>query len=183
MRIITCVAATLTAGLLAGCAGSGLTTGSLLSGSSASQVAAPTPPVATPTDRALQVAATSARAVKCGYYFDASKLKAAYIASEAQSGAAPDQMQRIEREFDAARGAVVNQIAKNPDYCSDERTREIKADLTRHLAGDYTPSRKVQASSGGGWLDGLTDSNTGREVMNPEWIKNPKWEDRTKRVE
>lgn len=183
MRWTCTTTATIVSGLvLAGCSG-GLTTASL-TGSSPSQVAAPTPPPVTSTDRALQVASASARAVKCGYYFDASKLKATYMASEAQGGAAADQLQKIDREYEYTRTAVTNQIAKQPDYCSDARTKEIKADLTRHLAGDFAPTAKVRATAGGGgWLDGMTSDNSGREVMNPDWIKDPKWAERTKRVD
>jgi hypothetical protein len=169
-----------------GCSGGGLTTGSLLPGSSspASQVAAPTAPVATSTDRALQVASTSARAVKCGYYFDAAKLRSSFLASELQTGASPEQIQRTEREYESARAAMITQISKDPDYCNDERTKVIKADLSRHLAGDFAPSKKVQAT-GGGWFDGLSSTDTrSREVLDPEWIRDPKLTpNRTKRVE
>jgi len=181
MRTSIAAPVAILATLLAGCSG-GLTTASL-TGSGPSQVAAPSPPPATSTDRVLQVASTSARAVKCGYYFDAAKLKSAFLASEAGSGAAADQIQKIERDYDYTRAAVINQIAKQPEYCSDARTKEIKADLTRHLAGDFSPTAKVRATAGGGWLDGLSEPQTGREVLNPDWIKDPKWANRTKRVE
>jgi hypothetical protein len=31
-------------------------------------------------------------------------------------------------------------VAGEKNYCTDEKTASIKADLSRHLAGDYTPS-------------------------------------------
>ena len=35
------------------------------------------------------------------------------------------------------------------DYCSEEQTAKIKTDLTRHLAGDFSPGGR-RAESGGG---------------------------------
>jgi hypothetical protein len=174
------------AAITAGCSGGGLTTGSLLAGggNKASQVAAPTAPPATATDRALQVAATSARAVKCGFYFDAAKLRSSFLSAEMQTGASPEQLQKTEREYETARASMITQISKDPDYCSDARTKIIKADLSRHLAGDFSPSRKVQATAGGGWFDAFDGDSGGREELNPEWIRDPKLnENKTRRVE
>ena len=124
---------------LAGCssAGSGLTTGSLLPGA-----AKPADPV---SERALQVGATSARAAKCGYNFDPQKLRATYIAYEAgQPGADPAKVEKI---FDTARASVASKIADPADYCNDEQTAKIKGDLTRHLAGDFSPpAKKAEAT-------------------------------------
>ena len=82
----------LTAGalLLAGCGSSSLTTASLTGGGAqpAQAAAAPAaPPPSDPTSRALQVGATSARAVRCGFYFDPARLKASFLASEMATGA------------------------------------------------------------------------------------------------
>ena len=68
--------------LLAACSssGSGLTTGSLLPGTKAKQAADPA------TERAMQVAATAARAAKCGYNFDPIRLKTSYLAYEFDAG-------------------------------------------------------------------------------------------------
>lgn len=133
--------------LLAGCGSgwSGRPTGALLGGG---QTAAPPPvtPPSDPTARALQAAAVSVRAHKCGFYFDAAKLKAGFLATEASQGATLDQLQRIEREYDYTRLAVAGSIGKAPDYCSDTKTQQIKADLARHLAGDFSlPPKKVVA--------------------------------------
>ena len=31
-------------------------------------------------------------------------------------------------------------MTADPEYCSDRKSAEIKKDLTRHLAGDFTPN-------------------------------------------
>ena len=131
LRIGKCFAGLGLALALAGCssASSGLTTGSLLPSASK-----PADPVA---DRALQVGATSARAAKCGYNFDPAKLRSSYIAYEAgQEGAAAAKAEKL---FDATRVSVGSKITDPSEYCSEDKTAEIKADLTRHLAGDYNP--------------------------------------------
>ncbi len=155
---------------LAGCsAGSSLSTGSILgggsapSGANAVQNAADVNPVVTsdPTSRAFQVGTVSARAVKCGYNFDAQKLRASFLASEAAASAG--QMPRIEQIYDVSYNGVIKATAADPKYCSDQRTKEIKTDLNRHLAGDFTPAppKKVVAESGGlfsDWGDSSGDS-------------------------
>jgi hypothetical protein len=160
------------AALLAGCSGSGtgLTTGSLF-GSSAESA----PAVETPSIRAAQVAAVSARAAKCGYNYDPVRLKSGFLAAEARAGA-PDAA-KLEREYDTIRAKVASTIAADDDYCTDNRTREIKADLTRHMAGDYTPpaSKKIDEKL-------LASGPRTREVLNPDFL-NDKYAPKTKRVE
>jgi hypothetical protein len=75
-----------------------------------------------PMARPVGVAWTSARAKRCGFYFDPAKLKTNYLTYESRQGAAGEQ------------------ISLDADYCSDRKGLEIKADLERHLAGDYTPN-------------------------------------------
>ena len=146
--------------VLAGCSGaSGLSTASLTGGdASAAAAAAPAaPPPSDPTSRALQVAATSARASRCGFYFDPSKLKASFITAEMAQGASPEELQKIEREYEFARSSVSEKIAEEAGYCDDFRTKEIKRDLNRHLAGDFTPTPKKEESQPGlfaGLMDG-----------------------------
>jgi hypothetical protein len=168
--------------LLAGCGSGplGLTTGALLGGGNSSEPPSAEAP-SDPTARALQAAAVSARATKCGFYFDAAKLKAGFLAAEARQGATHEQLQKIEREYDYTRLAIAGKIAKDREYCSDQKTREIKADLARQLAGDFSPPPKKLAADDS-WF-GSYQAPTGREVLNPEWIKDPQWTDRTKRVE
>ncbi len=112
-----------------------------------------------PMSRALQVGATSARAKFCNFNFDPATLKTKYLASEAAQGATPDQMNKVERAYEYARGSVAQSIAQQPNYCSEYQGKEIKADLGRHLAGDYTPPPKAVAKTdGGGLFSGLLDS-------------------------
>ena len=63
----------------------------LQTGSLAPTAAEAPPKPATSVDRALSVAATSARAQKCGYYFDPNGLRANFLAAETQRGTTPDQ--------------------------------------------------------------------------------------------
>lgn len=148
--------------LLAGCGSSSLTTASLTgNGPQPAQAAgAPaTPPPSDPTSRALQVGATSARATRCGFYFDPAKLKASFLAAESAAGTAPEQLQKIEREYDYVYVSVGKTASEDKDYCSEAKAREIKKDLTRHLAGDFTPPVKKQEQEQG-LFSGLTDSST-----------------------
>lgn len=146
-----------TALLLAGCSGSGgLTTAALTSGGGQETAqAAPVssapagPPPSDPTSRAVQVGATSARAARCGFYFDPEKLKANFLAAEMAQGAGPEQLQKIEREYEYVRLSVAKKIADEANYCDKLKTKEIKEDLNRHLAGDFTPRPKKEESQQG----------------------------------
>lgn len=126
---------------LAGCSGSGgLTTGSLFGGAPAS-AAKPDPVTRNdPTSRAFQVGTVSARAVKCGYNFDPARLKSTFLAAEAAQGTPVEELGKIEKVYDVAYSGVTKAVAGQPAYCTDQKTAEIKKDLTRHMAGDYTPS-------------------------------------------
>jgi hypothetical protein len=146
------VAALLIAAAVSGCSsGSGVSTSSILGNAPAppaGQAGAVTPVAAvvipsTPTERAFQVGTVSARATKCGYNFDAPKLKAAYMANEIGRGTPSDQMANVEKIYDVAYGGVTKASAEDPNYCSDRKTQEIKADLTRLLAGDFEPPKKT----------------------------------------
>ncbi len=121
----------------AACSGGGLTTSSILGGLKSP----PKAPVAVndTSSRTLQVAATSARAVKCGYYFDPARLRASFLAAEAASGAPVADLGKVEQTYDMTFRRVSTSIDKADDFCSEDQTREIKSDLTRHLAGDYAP--------------------------------------------
>ena len=129
-------------GLAACSGGSGLSTASILGGGSnagAATAASPAPPPSTPTSRAFNIGMVTARATKCGYNFDPAKLKANYLAYERALSASAD-MTQIERTYDVSFNGVAKAVASESDYCSPEKTKTIKADLARHLAGDYTPS-------------------------------------------
>ncbi|MCL4766867.1 MAG: hypothetical protein KJZ80_11575 [Hyphomicrobiaceae bacterium] len=150
--------------MLAGCSGSGgLTTAALIGGGGPTEAAAPAaPPPSDPTSRAVQVGATSARAARCGFYFDPGRLKTSWLAAEAAQGATPEQLQKVEREYEYIRLSVAKKTAGEADYCTDGKAREIKSDLNRHLAGDFTPPVKKQEAKDGvlaGLLDGSSSES------------------------
>lgn len=124
------------AGLQVGCSGaSGLLTGSTPAAADAPGSAADTDPLARP----ISVAWTSARAQRCGFFFDPAKLRSSYLAYEArQSG--PEQLTKAEKTYDTTLKTIRERVAADREYCSDAKSAEIKKDLTRHLAGDFTPN-------------------------------------------
>jgi hypothetical protein len=137
---------------LAGCSGGSelLSTGALLGESK------PAAPVNDGPARAFQVGTVSARAVKCGFNFDPAKLKANYLAFEGQQPGVQDPA-KLERMYDVSFNAVAKAVAAEGEYCTSTKTKTIKADLGRHLAGDYTPSPPQQQQDDGlfsGWGGG-----------------------------
>lgn len=153
---------------LGGCSeGSSLSTSSIFGGGSATP-AAPAGPVSTPTTRALQVGATAARATKCGYNFDAGKLRSNFLAAEATQAPGADQA-NVQKTYDTAYAGVSKAASTKSDYCSTSKTREIKADLTRHLAGDYSPSppEPVEQEEGlfSGWSGGSSSASEYKQTL------------------
>ena len=176
MIVATTLGAVVLGGVLGGCSnGGGLTTGSLFGSSQAGQVAAAQPVSA--GDRAAQVGAVSARAAKCGFNFDATALKTSFMNAEATQAADQAALNKTEREYDTIRVKVAAAIAKEPDFCSDSKTRDIKADLTRHLAGDFTPKQVKVADPA---LLAAAGPKA-RETINPEFL-NDKQASKTKSV-
>lgn len=149
---------------LSGCSGiSGLSTSSILGGSGTPPPAAAPAAASTgdPTSRAFQVGTVSARAVKCGYNFDPVKLKTSFLAAEVGQGASSEDVPRIEKIYDVAFSGVTKAVAADPRYCTEQRTKEIKTELTRHLAGDFTPAPpKKLAQEDGGLFSGFGDSSS-----------------------
>ena len=163
----------LVAAAVSGCSGgSGISTASILGNAPtppAGQAGAATPVAAvvipsTPTDRAFQVGTVSARAAKCGYNFDANKLKAAYLANEMGRGTPSDQLATVEKIYSVAYGGVTKASAEDPNYCSDRKTQQIKADLTRLLAGDFEPPAKTAVAKKQGDGGFLGDFFNGDDV-------------------
>ncbi len=130
----------LVAAALTGCsAAPSLTTGSILGGPE--KPATPAGPVNDPTMRAFQVGTVSARAIKCGFNFDPAKLKTNYLSYERTMTPGGD-LAKVEKIYDVSFNGVAKAVAGQSDYCSEEKTKAIKADLSRHLAGDYTPAER-----------------------------------------
>lgn len=136
-----------------------------------------------PTQRAFQVGSTSARAVKCGFYFDPVKLKQQFLAAEATQGTAVADIGKVEKIYDVSFSGIARGIAEKEDYCTQAKSKEIKEDLTRHLAGDYTPrpTKKVAAKDEGGFFSGLFDG--GDEVeKGPKMGTNEWWEKQNEKL-
>ena len=150
----------LVAAALTGCsAASSLTTGSILGGPSKPTAADPGS-INDPTNRAFQVGTVSAKAIKCGFNFDPAKLKNNYLTYERTLTPGAD-LSKVERIYDVSFNGVTKAVAGEADYCSDEKTKAIKADLTRHLAGDYTPAaRPKEAANDDGIFGNLFAGDT-----------------------
>jgi hypothetical protein len=134
--------------------------------------AVPMVPASTLTDRALQVGSVSARAAKCGYNFDAEKLKAAYLSSEIGRGSDASQAEKI---YNVSYSGVMKAAAEDPNFCSERKTQKIKTDLNRLLAGDFEPPAKAVAvakkDDGGlfsGWFDG-SSADSGPSWGSGDW--------------
>jgi hypothetical protein len=153
---------------LAGCGGSG---SSILTGATA---AAPDAPGVTknddPKSRPIAVAWTSARAQRCGFYFDPAKLRASYLSYEARQSP-PDQAAAAEKTYDATYKSIRERVAADPDYCSDSKSAEIKKDLTRHLAGDFKPDFPAPKKEESCGFFGCTDSSA------EAWDSKKYWDD------
>jgi hypothetical protein len=142
------------------------TTGSLLGGSNAAAQANLNPN--DPTARAMGVAATSARALKCGYNFDPAKLKNQYLTYE--NTANPGSADKLGQAYDTAFAGVKKAIAsKDEEYCTPDRTARIKTALNRNLGGDYTPPPSEAPTDDGslfsGWGGGSNNGDETSEKM------------------
>ena len=99
-----------------------------------------------PMARPVQVAWTSARAKKCGFYFHPQKLKASLIAYETAQGAAPEYLDQVQKAYDLTSTKVSANLqdVSLGEYCDERKVEEIRKDLNRHLAGDFTPRVRKQ---------------------------------------
>lgn len=165
MQITKIVFANLLVASLGGCGASlpSLTTGSLFGGSNAAPVVQNDP-----VSRAMEVGATSARAIKCGYNFDPSKLRTQFLAAE--TAANPDDAGKLGQVYDTTFNGVSKAIAsQGAEYCTAAKTSRIKEALTRHLAGDYTPSPPEATEDDslfGGWGSN-SSSSQGLKIKHP----------------
>lgn len=167
--------------LLAGCSGGPSALPSLSTGSVSAAPAAtgaPAEPAARndPTSRAFQVGSTSARAVKCGFNFDPARLKSQFMAAESTLGTPVADLGKVEKIYDVAFNGISRGVAEKQDYCTDAKSKEIKEDLTRHLAGDYTPrptkvvaTKKEESGFFGSIFDNEGEVDSGPKIGTPEW--------------
>jgi hypothetical protein len=169
MKIARLLPLALAAASLGGCGASlpSLTTGSLFG----SKPAAATPAVVQndPISRTLDVAGTSARAIKCGYNFDPAKLRNQFLASE--TAANPTTTNNLDKIYDTAFNGVSKAVAeKGSDYCTELKVARIKLALTRHLAGDYTPAPPEPVEDDGGLFSGFGNNSGGTEGVNSKAV-------------
>jgi hypothetical protein len=129
-----------------GCGNGSGATGSLFSNNTSVQKLVPVsepdaPPGInndSPMARPASVAWTSARAKRCGFFFDPVKLRATYLAYESRQ---PGQdLAKIESTYDNIFKVISATVAGDADYCNESRSKDIKAELARHLAGDFNPN-------------------------------------------
>ena len=124
------------AGLLASCSNSasGLTTGAAPKGDAPAAIGNDDPMA-----RPVAVAWTSARAQRCGFYFDPARLRSSYLAFEAKQNSG-ELLAKAEKTYDSTFKVISARVSSDPDYCTDKKGKEIKVDLQRHLAGDFAPN-------------------------------------------
>jgi len=164
-------------GLLAGCGSggsdpqAGLSTASIL-GEAPAAASGDTPGItrADPLARPVQVAWTSARAQKCGFNFDPAKLRANYLTWEQASGSDAARMANVTKSYDMTVDKIKATIGNADVYCTDKKSAQIKADLTRHLAGNFEPNfpEEKKTSGFGAWGD-----TTKQDRFDPKTI----WQD------
>jgi hypothetical protein len=154
---------------LAACnAGPLLKTGSL----TATPVAATK--LATPIDRALHLGATSARAQKCGFYFDPVALRTNFLTAETARGTPADALAKTGQAYDFTAKTIAATITAPDTYCTPSRTASVKNSLSAALAGNYEPPvKKVTQNTGGFFGDLVEDDGTKKEKWNPNEIYDP----------
>lgn len=158
---------------LAGCSNSplpSLSTGSLFGSKPDAQAAAATAKPAVRNDpmmRTLQVSRTAAKAQRCGFNFDAAKLKGGLMASEgSQAGADVAELAKLDKVYNGSFNGTMKAVGADEGYCSQARTKHIKEELARHLAGDFAPGEAFKdpnAEEDGGLFSGsggLLDPNS-----------------------
>lgn len=192
-RYLSLVVAMGTAVLVSGCGSSigNMTTSSLFGANPAQQQAQaaagttntalpaqPAAPQSTPAARAMHVGALTARAVKCGYNFDPGQLKAAFFASEAARGTQPNQTAVLEQAYNVSFNGVNKVATTEPNYCNKNKTKKIKADLTRALAGDFAPpaAPKKVAEQNDGIFGSLFDPDAVVEEKGPAYGSQDWWD-------
>src|ERR1700730_5779544 len=113
-----------------------------------------------PMARPVGVAWTSARAKRCGFYFDGAKLRTSYLAWERGQGTTAEQLAKIETAYDTSFKSAFERVAADTGYCTDRKGGEIKADLQLYLAGDYAPNlpKPVAIASCSGFFGCQTQS-------------------------
>lgn len=151
---------------LAACSGpsgsssSSLVTGSIFSSAPKTAAAADGAPAVKPEDpaaRPVNVAWTSARAARCGFYFDPAKLRQSFLTSQIADGVKGDQLAKAQQSYDTSFARVSKALAGQETYCDEQQVAEIKGNLNRHLAGDFSTAKPTKVAQQGGAFDWLLD--------------------------
>ena len=171
-RLISWIAgalvATIGAGGFGGCSNSGgISTSSLITGSVSPGASIAPAKVDDPATRPTKVAMVSAAAVRCGFYFDPGKLRQSLLTSQTADGVAGEQLTKAQQAYDNTYARFSKALATSADFCSESQVADIKSDLTRHLAGDFTTVAKVakgpKQQSAWEWLaDGGQKADAGK---------------------
>ncbi len=128
----------------------------------------------TPSNRAYRLGAVSARAVRCGYNINPTKLKSQFLETEAQKGLTVDQIGKLDRIHTTAFNGVRKAAATQENYCSISKTAVIKKSLDRYIAGDFSApaKKKVAGNNQGGmfdWFDTAGEKKSGPKFGSTEW--------------
>lgn len=93
-----------------------------------------------PDTRTTQVAWNSVRAQKCGFQLDTAKLKANYLAWEAQLGTDATIIAKLDGDYEKSRQMVAARVAPKPvaEYCTDAQVTETRRFIQRYMAGDFS---------------------------------------------
>ncbi|MFQ5625926.1 MAG: hypothetical protein ACE5FM_04650 [Methyloligellaceae bacterium] len=86
---------------------------------------------------------TAASARYCAFGLNPQKLKGDYLAWERAQGLPPDAIQKLDATYDKAFLTFYAKVKDTPGYCSKAKIEEIRPEINRHLAGDYTPRKRV----------------------------------------
>ena len=149
-------------------AGPLLKTGSL---TSAPVAVAPKP--STSIDRALHVAATSSRAHKCGFYFDAPALRSNFLAAEAALAPPASELTKIGQSYDFTALKIAQSIKSSEAYCNKARTASVKKSLQAALAGNFEPPPKKVAKTASGGFGSLLETDAAPEKFDKDHLFDP----------
>ena len=120
----------------------------------------------------MHVAATSARAHKCGFYFDAPALRTNFLTAETTRGTAGDAVTKAGQSYDYTALKVAASIKDSAVYCTKARTASVKKSLQGALAGNFEPPVKKAATTSGG-LANLLEADSTPKAFDPEEIFDP----------
>lgn len=171
-RLGSLIAGACIAVALGGCSGTSGTgsSSSLVTGSIFSSSPKTPPPADVPANRPVKVAMISAAAVKCGFYFDTTRLRQSFLASQATTVPGTDPA-KAQKDYDAAYARATAALAGQEDYCTPTEVNFIKADLNRHLAGDFKTAARIAPKERSTW-DWLVDGGQKADAakMDPNQI-------------